>query len=238
MLTEARRPRAPVPKPGGSETRAAFFLQHGERPTGPRCATIPPWSRPAGPMSRAASCPPTPARGAVERSRALPGTAWSHDRRYSTPLARSGADEQGQSRLDPQELNVLRRAGGFRAHSPGLGAAAMLQEDPCDAHAQAVPKRSATRKRCSSERQRTGNEGEESSPRRLGGRGRGEATSMKLKHILVVLGAALFLAACSTVESPRSSSDSPTVRCGEGPGRGQSLSDTRPLFFLFCTQAP
>jgi hypothetical protein len=55
---------------------------------------------------------------------------------------------------------------------------------------------------------------------------------------LVALGAALFLAACSTVESPRSSSNSPTVRCVDGPGRGQSLSDARPLFFLFCVQSP
>jgi hypothetical protein len=84
----------------------------------------------------------------------------------------------------------------------------------------------------------TGNEGEESSEGGQEEEAEGEATSMKLKHILVVLGAALFLAACSTVESPRSSSNSPTMRCGEGPGRGQSLSDTRPLFFLFCTQAP
>jgi hypothetical protein len=55
--------------------------------------------------------------------------------------------------------------------------------------------------------------------------------------MLLALGAAFVLAACATVASPRSSS-SPTVRCMDGLGRGGSVSDTRPLFFLFCTQSP
>jgi hypothetical protein len=54
----------------------------------------------------------------------------------------------------------------------------------------------------------------------------------------IALGAALTLAACATVDSPRRSSDSPTVRCLNEPGRGGSLDATRPLFFLFCAQSP
>jgi hypothetical protein len=54
----------------------------------------------------------------------------------------------------------------------------------------------------------------------------------------MALGAAVTLAACAAVESPRRSSDSPTVRCVNEPGRGGSLDATRPLFFLFCAQSP
>lgn len=54
----------------------------------------------------------------------------------------------------------------------------------------------------------------------------------------MALGAAFTLAACATVESPRRSSDSPSVRCLNEPGRGGSLDATRPLFFLFCAQSP
>lgn len=59
-----------------------------------------------------------------------------------------------------------------------------------------------------------------------------------LVRIALSLGAALTLAACATAESPRRSSDSPTVRCVNEPGRGGSLDATRPLFFLFCAQSP
>jgi hypothetical protein len=54
----------------------------------------------------------------------------------------------------------------------------------------------------------------------------------------MALGAALALAGCATVDSPRRSSESPTVRCVNEPGRGGSLDATRPLFFLFCAQSP
>ena len=54
----------------------------------------------------------------------------------------------------------------------------------------------------------------------------------------MALGAALTLAACASVDSPRRSSDSTTVRCVNEPGRGGSLDATRPLFFLFCAQSP
>ncbi|HUP36355.1 MAG TPA: hypothetical protein VNC82_13045 [Candidatus Limnocylindria bacterium] len=54
----------------------------------------------------------------------------------------------------------------------------------------------------------------------------------------MALGAALTLAACATVDPPRRSSASPTVRCVDEPGRGGSLDASRPLFFLFCAQSP
>jgi hypothetical protein len=54
----------------------------------------------------------------------------------------------------------------------------------------------------------------------------------------MALAAALALAACTTVDSPRRGGDTPTVRCVNEPGRGQSLDATRPLFFLFCAQSP
>ncbi|HEY7437566.1 MAG TPA: hypothetical protein VIE41_20660 [Methylomirabilota bacterium] len=54
----------------------------------------------------------------------------------------------------------------------------------------------------------------------------------------MALGAAFALTACATADSPRRPSDSPTVRCVNEPGRGQSLDVTRPLFFLFCAQSP
>ena len=59
-----------------------------------------------------------------------------------------------------------------------------------------------------------------------------------LVRTAISIGAAFTLAACATAESPRRSSDSPTVRCLNEPGRGGSLDATRPLFFLFCAQAP
>ena len=58
-------------------------------------------------------------------------------------------------------------------------------------------------------------------------------------RILLALGTAFVLAACATVDQPRrSSSDSPSLRCMNDPGRGQSLDATRPIFFVFCAQSP
>jgi len=57
-------------------------------------------------------------------------------------------------------------------------------------------------------------------------------------RILLTLGTALVLAACATVDQPRRSSDSPSLRCMNDPGRGQSLEATRPIFFVFCAQSP
>jgi hypothetical protein len=62
--------------------------------------------------------------------------------------------------------------------------------------------------------------------------------SVTLVRIALSLGAAVTLAACATVDSPRRSSDSPSVRCVNEPGRGGSLDANRPLFFLFCAQSP
>lgn len=62
--------------------------------------------------------------------------------------------------------------------------------------------------------------------------------SVFLSRIAMAFGAALTLAACASVDSPRRSSDSTTVRCVNEPGRGGSLDATRPLFFLFCAQSP
>jgi hypothetical protein len=62
--------------------------------------------------------------------------------------------------------------------------------------------------------------------------------SVVLVRTAVTLGAALILAACAVVDSPRRSSDSPTVRCLNEPGRGGSIESTRPLFFIFCSQSP
>ena len=56
-------------------------------------------------------------------------------------------------------------------------------------------------------------------------------------RILLALVAALVLAACSTVNQSRRS-DSPSLRCMNDPGRGQSLDATRPIFFVFCAQSP
>jgi hypothetical protein len=56
---------------------------------------------------------------------------------------------------------------------------------------------------------------------------------------VLMLATILVLAACATGSPPRSSSSgSPTVRCIDEPGRGQSPESTRPLFFLFCAQTP
>jgi hypothetical protein len=62
--------------------------------------------------------------------------------------------------------------------------------------------------------------------------------SWALGRTVMALGAAFALAACAPVDSPRRGADTPTVRCVNEPGRGQSLDATRPLFFLFCAQAP
>jgi hypothetical protein len=62
--------------------------------------------------------------------------------------------------------------------------------------------------------------------------------SFRVGRTMMALAAALALAACATVESPRRSSESPALRCVNEPGRGQSLEATRPLFFLFCAQSP
>jgi hypothetical protein len=62
--------------------------------------------------------------------------------------------------------------------------------------------------------------------------------SVVLVRTAMALGAALALAACATADYPRRASDSPTVRCANDPGRGQSLDVTRPLFFIFCAQSP
>jgi hypothetical protein len=59
-----------------------------------------------------------------------------------------------------------------------------------------------------------------------------------LARSLLALAAAVSLAACATADAPRRSSESPTVRCVDEPGRGGSLSASRPLFFLFCAQSP
>jgi len=61
---------------------------------------------------------------------------------------------------------------------------------------------------------------------------------LAFRHFLILLGAAILLAACTVVSSPRHTSETPTVRCANEPGRGQSLSETRPLFFIFCAQSP
>ncbi len=62
--------------------------------------------------------------------------------------------------------------------------------------------------------------------------------SVVLVRTVMALGTAFALTACATAGSPRRSSDSPTVRCVNEPGRGQSLDVTRPLFFIFCAQSP
>jgi len=59
-----------------------------------------------------------------------------------------------------------------------------------------------------------------------------------LGRILLALGTALVVTACASVDQPRRSSDSPSLRCMNDPGRGQSLDVTRPIFFLFCAQSP
>jgi hypothetical protein len=54
---------------------------------------------------------------------------------------------------------------------------------------------------------------------------------------LIALATALVLGACATT-APRRSSESPSLRCVNEPGRGQSVDSSRPLFFLFCAQSP
>ncbi len=54
-----------------------------------------------------------------------------------------------------------------------------------------------------------------------------------------VLALALLVAACAAPTGSRSSgSDGPRVRCLGQPGRGESYSSDRALFFLFCVESP
>ena len=55
-------------------------------------------------------------------------------------------------------------------------------------------------------------------------------------RVLIAITAVLVLAGCAT--APRRSSDSPSLRCVNEPGRGQSADSSRPLFFIFCAQSP
>ena len=55
-------------------------------------------------------------------------------------------------------------------------------------------------------------------------------------RVLIAITVVLVLAGCAT--APRRSSDSPSLRCVNEPGRGQSADSSRPLFFLFCAQSP
>jgi hypothetical protein len=61
--------------------------------------------------------------------------------------------------------------------------------------------------------------------------------SLLLVRTAISLGAALTLAACGTIDSPRRS-DSATSRCMSEPGRGSSVDANRPVFFLFCSESP
>jgi hypothetical protein len=80
---------------------------------------------------------------------------------------------------------------------------------------------------------------------------RANMLSLLSRGAAVALGACLLLAGCATVgSSPQRSSDAPSPRCLNEPGRGElpdpargewrglSPSQTRPLFFFFCVQAP
>jgi hypothetical protein len=62
--------------------------------------------------------------------------------------------------------------------------------------------------------------------------------SLSAGRTLLAIGIAVVLAACATVSGPRRSSESPTLRCLNETGRGQSADATRPLFFVFCAQSP
>jgi hypothetical protein len=42
---------------------------------------------------------------------------------------------------------------------------------------------------------------------------------------------------CATAP-PQVRSQSPTVRCLGQPGRGETYSESRPLFFIFCAESP
>lgn len=55
---------------------------------------------------------------------------------------------------------------------------------------------------------------------------------------LIAITTALVLAGCAAVSAPRRSSESPSLRCVNEPGRGQSADSSRPLFFVFCAQSP
>ena len=56
---------------------------------------------------------------------------------------------------------------------------------------------------------------------------------------LGLLALALFVMGCATPVSSRSpGSDTGRTRCFSQPGRGESYSSDRPLFFLFCIESP
>lgn len=57
-------------------------------------------------------------------------------------------------------------------------------------------------------------------------------------RVLIAITTAFVLAGCATATAPRRSSDSPSLRCANEPGRGQSADSSRPLFFVFCAQSP
>ena len=58
------------------------------------------------------------------------------------------------------------------------------------------------------------------------------------RRALIAITTALVLAGCAAVATPRRSSESPSLRCVNEPGRGQSTESSRPLFFIFCAQSP
>jgi hypothetical protein len=62
--------------------------------------------------------------------------------------------------------------------------------------------------------------------------------SLSAGRTLIAVAAALVLAACATGTASRRSSEAPSLRCLNEPGRGQSADSSRPLFFLFCAQSP
>jgi hypothetical protein len=62
--------------------------------------------------------------------------------------------------------------------------------------------------------------------------------SLSAGRALIAITTALVLAGCATVTAPRRSSESPSLRCVNEPGRGQSADSSRPLFFVFCAQSP
>jgi hypothetical protein len=54
---------------------------------------------------------------------------------------------------------------------------------------------------------------------------------------LGALALALLLCGCA-VQQPTGRQDAPRLRCANDPGRGQTYSGDRPLFFLFCIESP
>ena len=57
------------------------------------------------------------------------------------------------------------------------------------------------------------------------------------RRIAGLLALVLLVAGCATGPGS-SSSDGPRTRCLSQPGRGESYSPDRPLFFLFCIESP